>query len=65
MVPRRRLASGIHECFLKVLCLVYTEVSLNLSSAGVEDILRAQAAAQNANSGGRKRLLAELKMKIN
>lgn len=39
--------------------------SLNLSSVGVQDISRSWAAAQNVTSEGRKRLLAELKMKTN
>lgn len=39
--------------------------SLNISSVGIQDLPHAWAAAQNVNSGGRKRLLAELKMKIN
>lgn len=39
--------------------------SLNISSVAIQDLPRAWAAAQNVNSGGRKRLLAELKMKIN
>lgn len=61
-----------NSCVLLEAPLLYTEVSgrslpasLNLSSVGVQDLSRAWAAAQNANSGGRKRLLAELKMKIN
>lgn len=77
---RKTAAPGVGAAWQKVcawasqssFAWLYTEVSrrssptsLNISSVGIQDLPRAWAAAQNVNSGGRKRLLAELKMKIN
>lgn len=70
VVSCRRLVPGVHVGFS--FAWLYAEVSrrslpasLNISSVGIQDLPRVWAAAQNVNSGGSKRLLAELSMKIN